>query len=241
MMKRRPSGTSCALLMAMCAPATWAQSSSLGKRAEARIRAESEADADRAAVAQTPRTHPAVERRSLIAVEPRPPKTYAIGDHVTVIVREQLTFEADQDSESKNNYEVSSEIAAFAKPIDGGLGATTFSRGKPNIDYKFEQERRNEADVASKNRLVTRLTAEIIDVKPNGNLVIAGRAEIRHGEEVSLIHLTGTCSKKKLSLDDSVLSTDIADKQIRVENRGSVHDGAKRGWLSKIMDTVKPF
>ncbi|GIK17601.1 MAG: hypothetical protein BroJett003_25650 [Planctomycetota bacterium] len=217
------------------------QTSSLGKRTEAKIRAESEPDGERAASAPTPRTHPAIERRSLIAVEPRPPKTYAIGDHVTVIVREQLTFEADQDTESKNNYEVSSEISAFAKPIDGGLGATTFARGRPNIDYKFEQDRRNEADVSSQNRLVTRLTAEIIDVKPNGNLVIAGKAEIRHGEEVSLITLTGTCSKKKLSLDDSVLSTDIADKQITVLNRGSVQDGAKRGWLSRIIDTVRPF
>lgn len=188
-----------------------------------------------------PRVSETVRRNSLIAVEPRPPRTFAVGDHVTVIVREQLTFKADADSQSKNDFKVKSELDAFFKPIDGGLGATTFARGKPNIDYKLQESRRNEADVSSENRLVTRLTAEIIDIKPNGNLVLSAKARIQHGEEISEITLTGTCSKKKLSADDSVLSTDVADKVIHVQTKGSVRDGASRGWLTRLIDTIKPL
>ncbi|MCC7291601.1 MAG: flagellar basal body L-ring protein FlgH [Phycisphaerales bacterium] len=217
------------------------QTSSLGKRTRQRVIEEAPAVAARADAEPAPRIHPAVQKRSLIAVEPKPPRIFAVGDHVTIIVREQLSFKSDADSQSKNDFQVQSELEAFFKPIDGGLGSTGFARGKPNVDYKYKQNRKNEADVSSENRLVTRLTGEIIDIKPNGNLVICAKARIEHGEEKNLITLTGTCSRKKLSADDSVLSTDMADKCIKIENSGVVNDGARRGWLSKILDSVKPF
>lgn len=242
---RRLTRTTALILMTSASsPTVSAQSSSLSRRAEEPASSPATFPAG-AAVAvlddPRPRVHEVVRRHSLIAVEPRPPRAFRVGDHVTVIVREQLTFKADADSQSKNDFKVKSELDAFFKPIDGGLGSTTFARGKPNIDYQLQQSRRNEADVSSENRLVTRLTAEIIDVKPNGNLVLCAKARIQHGEEISEITLTGTCNKRKLSADDSVLSTDIADKVIRVQTKGSVRDGASRGWLTRLIDTIKPL
>jgi len=251
-MRTRPAKHSLSLLLCLgqlvTAAAVQAQTSSLGKRPVREATASTALPSPGATPAPVapplepkPKAHPELPHRSVIAVPAKAPKIYAVGDHITVIVREQLTFEADADSKTKNDYEITSEISAFAKPLDGGLGATTFARGKPNIDYKFEQSRKNEADVSSKNRLVTRLTAEIIDIKPNGNLVISAEAFIQHGEEISHMTFTGTCSKKKLSVDDSIISTDVADKRIVIENKGSVRDGAKSGWLSRIIDVIKPF
>ena len=158
-----------------------------------------------------------------------------------MIVREQKKWEADADLETKNKFDVKSEIEAFAKPTGGGLGEALFRRGKPNIDYKYNLKNKSEGDSSREDKLTTRLTGKIIDVKPNGLLVLEARAKITHDEEISEITLTGTCRKEDVTADNTVLSTQIADKEVAVSNKGALRSAATRGWISKILDAVKPF
>ena len=54
---------------------------------------------------------------------------------------------------------------------------------------------------------VEEMTATIIDIKPNGNLVFEARKQIRHDDEVSSMRLTGLCRSDDVTPDNSVLST----------------------------------
>ena len=237
---RRLSLLSSGLLVLAIFEAAMGQTSSIGRRHQDRVAAQPQPVVSREAAAQ-PRGNALLERHSLIAVKPKPIKTYKVNDHITIIVRQARKFEADADMESKRRLDVQSELEAFFKPIDGGLGATKFARGKPNIGFKFNQRQKNEADVSREDRLTTRLTGVIIDVKPNGNLVIWARARVQHDEEISVITLTGTCSRDKVSVDNSLLSTDIADLDINIQNKGVVRDGSSRGWLAGLIDRIRPF
>jgi len=181
------------------------------------------------------------ERYGWIASTPVPPKMFKPGDLLTVIVREQKKWEADADLETKNKFDVKSELEAFVKPTEGGLGSAMFRRGKPNIDYKYNLKNKSEGDSSREDKLTTRLTGKIIDVKPNGLLVIEARAKITHDEEVSEITLVGTCRKEDVTADNTVLSTQIADKEVVVGNKGALRSAATRGWIAKILDAVKPF
>ncbi len=181
------------------------------------------------------------EQFALTAEKPILPKTFKPGDLVTIIIREQRKWEADADLETKKQFDIKSQLDAFFKPIDGGLGATTFDRGKPNVNYRFDQKLKSEGDSQRQDRLTTRLTARIIDVKPNGLLVLEGRAAIKHDEEFSEITLTGICRKEDVSADNSVLSTQIADKVLHIENEGALRASASRGWITKLLDLLKPI
>jgi len=181
------------------------------------------------------------ERFGWTASTPAPPKTFKPGDLLTIIVREQRKWEADADLETKNKYDVQSTLDAFVKPTQGGIGASEFRRGKPNIDYSFNQKLKKEGDSQREDRLTTRLTAEVIDVKPNGLLVLEGRAKIVHDEETSEITLTGTCRKEDVTADNTVLSTQVADKEVVVSNKGALRSAASRGWIAKLVDLLKPF
>ncbi|RJP32698.1 MAG: hypothetical protein C4547_13350 [Phycisphaerales bacterium] len=215
------------------------QNSSIGRRHERE--AAQTAPKIESREAPAPPGHAGLERYSLIAVRPPAPRTFKIHDHVTIIVRQQKTFEADGSLDSKREWEIKSQLDAFFKPITGGLGASQFTRGHPNIDFQIEQETKNEADASRQDRLIARLTGEILDVKPNGNLVIWAKARIEHDEEVSVMTLTGTCSKEKITADGSVLSTDVADLNITVKNQGAVRDGSSRGWIPRVLDALRPF
>ena len=217
----------------------YAQTSSLGAK-----RREVEAQ-------QTPPTKPrevpeikrnkVYEHYSWITAKPVPPKTFKVGDLLTIIVREQRQFKADAELETKKEFDMRSELDAFIKHVDGGLGAAEFRRGKPNIDFKFDTELKTEGDAARVDRLIFRLSGKIIDVKPNGLLVIEAKARVQFDAEISTIALTGTCRKEDVTADNTVLSTQVADKSVVVTNEGAVRAASRRGWIPRLLDLLRPI
>jgi hypothetical protein len=121
------------------------------------------------------------------------------------------------------------------------LGAATFHRGKPNIDYNWSSQTDNQADTSREDKYTTRITVRVIDVKPNGLLVLEGTDYFEHDDEQKTITLTGVCRKEDVTADNTVLSTEIANKEIKVETEGAVRDGSRRGWLLELIEAVRPF
>ena len=187
------------------------------------------------------RSNPTLERHSLIAVKVQPPKEFQVHDLITVIVRQQAKYESDGSLNSKKEADIESKLDAFINFIDGGLGAATFRRGEPNIKFELETEVKNKAKKDREDRFITRITAEIIDVKPNGNLLVEARARQVFEDEITCMMLTGICRNVDDTPDNTVLSTQLADLNLKVKNHGAVRDGSSRGWLLKLLDRAKPF
>ncbi len=230
--------TTAVLWGSLTAP-TVAQTSSLGAQKR-------KAEAGKV-IPKAPREAPHVERNPVyeeyawIGERPRLPKTFRPNDLITIIVREQRKFEADADLETKKQFDINSELDAFFKPTTGGLGAATFHRGKPNVSYKYDHKTKNEGDTNREDKLTTRLTARIIDVKPNGQLVLEARGRVEHDDEISVITLTGVCRKEDVTADNTILSTLIAEKNVVVKNEGALRAASRRGWIPQLLDALRPF
>jgi flagellar L-ring protein precursor FlgH len=225
--------------LAGLSPASFAQTSSLG----ARQRTAGGAETARI----TPREAPVIERNAVyeqyswVTTKPVAPKTYRVGDLITIVIRESRKFEADADLETKTRFDVRSELEAFFALTNGGLGSADFHRGRPNVDYRYDAKLKGEGDTNREDRLTTRLTGRILDVKPNGILVLEARARVQHDDEISEITLTGICRKEDVTVDNTVLSTQIANKEIAVNNKGAIRSAAQRGWIPRLIDLIKPF
>lgn len=181
------------------------------------------------------------ERHSWITLAPPPPKSYKPGDLLTIIIREKKRWEAESDLNTKKKWDLTSEVSAFMKFIDGGVGTSNFTRGEPNIKYKFQNQMRSDGDSSREDRLTTRLTARIIDVKPNGTLVIEGRARLIHDDEISDVTVTGICRKEDVTADNTILSTQLADKEVIIINEGALRRVATRGWIPRVIDLLRPI
>jgi flagellar L-ring protein precursor FlgH len=216
-----------------------AQISSLG----ARRRAESSHEVQAAEFPEprTPKTNPVYERHSWISVAAPLPHVYRVHDVLTIIVRQQRSWEVEADLKTRKMLDLKSELEAFFKPTQGGVGSAGFRRGRPNVDYAFENRLDSRGDTSREDRLTTRITAKIIDVKPNGLLVVEGRGRIQHDDEVSVITITGTCRKEDVTADNTVLSTQIADLDVSIHNEGALRAAASRGWILKLIDWLKPI
>ena len=85
------------------------------------------------------------------------------------------------------------------------------------------------------------MTARIVDILPNGNLVIQGNREVRVNHENQIITLTGLVRPRDISADNVVLSTYLADARISYSGSGIINERQRPGWLTRVMGKIWPF
>jgi len=85
------------------------------------------------------------------------------------------------------------------------------------------------------------LSARIIQVLPNGNLVLRGSQEILVNNERQYITIQGVVRPHDITNNNTVLSTYIADARIDYTGQGDLSRKQREGWLSRFFDTVWPF
>lgn len=85
------------------------------------------------------------------------------------------------------------------------------------------------------------ITVRVVEVKPNGNLVIRGTREVRVNQETQVIILSGLIRPYDISSDNTILSSYIADARIEYIGTGAISDKQRPGWLTRAVDAVWPF
>ncbi len=185
--------------------------------------------------------NPELEAASLIAVASKPPNEFQVHDLVTVIVREQLQFESDSRLDTKRKFELETELEKFLRVLGGHLAAATFTDGAPDIDFKMNTRFKSEGDFEQNDKLTFRMSVEVIDIKPSGQLALAGRQENFVNGESQVMTFSGLCRSQDVTPDNTVLSTQLADATVSVLNEGALRAASSRGWIPKIIDWLKPF
>lgn len=67
-------------------------------------------------------------------------------------------------------------------------------------------------------------------------MVIKGTRSVTVNKEVQTFVLTGTIRRDDVRSDNTVLSENIANADIRLEGKGTIHDRTRRGLLTQILD-----
>jgi len=242
------------ILILAFAPSGWAlgQSSSLFKRSEERKSSEQAAATQPSSNGAMPANAGAAASRlsgrnralaevSLTAVQLPEPKIIKVNDLVGVIVRYRLKHQSKAKMEQESEWDVNSKLEAWFRLHDRKWTNQGFRAGTPEIDFKNKNELDNEGKFDRKDLLETRIMAKVIDVKPNGNLIIVGMSNITIDDEVQYVCLTGECNPADFSPDGNITSDKIFDLKVTTDNDGAIRDAVKRGWFKEILDTAKPF
>ncbi len=186
--------------------------------------------------------NPAIEQVSLIAVKFAPPRKFRVHDLVTIIVRERKKFESDSELEQEKEFTISSKLEEWFRFYPGcRLGSDQLSNGDPSIKYKFGLGWEGEGEADREDKFTERITAEVVDVKPNGNLVLEAKKYVKHDEEEITLTLTGMCRSADLTPDNTILSTQVANLRIVAKHTGAVRDASRRGWIPRLLDLLRPF
>lgn len=181
-------------------------------------------------------------RVSPFAVAAPEPETFEVHDLITIIIRESKTATTDSKSESKKDWKLESELSKWLRLSDHhGIVPAAFPEGSPAVAFDFKDDYGGEGKYDRKDELTTRITARVIDVKPNGNLVLEANKSITIDDEGYEITLTGVCRSVDVTPENTLLSTQIAEPEINVAHTGAVRDATRRGWLKRGLDFFRPF
>jgi len=168
-----------------------------------------------------------------------------------VMVKIDEISDASQQMSTKTSRD-SSILASITKflgsPLDFGLknlwgkdatGAEV--PFKPELESSAKSSHSGSGKITGSGKLSASVTAKVIEVIPNGNLVIEGRKEVTIDNEKRLIVLSGMVRPEDIAFDNSVSSSKIADVRIEYVGTGVISDKQKPGRYHRIFDWLYPF
>jgi len=167
-------------------------------------------------------------------------KAYRVGDIVTVIVNEGTTLSSSAGTSLSKESDTSGEISAVDWPK--GVGAAPVLPGDPpKVEFGAKRSFGGSGTSSLANSMQTNLTAVVMEVLPNGNLVIDGSRIVQLVNEEVVVKVSGIVRPQDINTNNAVLSSALAQGKIVIENNGPIARSTERGFLNKIIDFIWPF
>lgn len=163
-----------------------------------------------------------------------------LGDLLTIVV------EIDEEAEIRNSTQrsrgggESMEVGQFF-----GLGGEKRPREleglSANLDVGSESTFRGNGSVRRNERLTLRVAATVVDVLPNGHLVVQGDQEVRVNNELRDLHVAGIVQPEDISRYNVIAYDRIAGARISYGGRGQITSAQQPRWGQQIVDGALPF
>jgi len=202
-----------------------------------------------ARAAQSSETEDAVRSKLLAAYGGRNlmarPKASKAHDRVTIVINEKTTARNEATTELERESSMAWALSKwFTVDVDkeGNLVAKPRTGDKkPNLDFTATREHSGEGETERMGTFRSELSGEVIEVLPNGQLVVEARSAVKVNDEEQVVVFTGRVDPADLDVNNSVESKRIIDKRIRFTGTGSISRMGKRGWGARILDAINPF
>ena len=160
------------------------------------------------------------------------PRGHRVGDVITIRLTE--AFNASKTASMKTQ-----------KDNDTTLSAPMFAGKLPlNGDTTLAAKRafNGNGTATQQNALTGSITAVVIEVLPNGNLVISGERALQLNQGEEFVRVQGVVRVLDVQVDNSVTSDRIADARISYNGQGVIDDANKQGWLARFFSSpITPF
>lgn len=189
--------------------------------------------------------NPYMQAGSYMAVVIPPPREFKVHDLVTIIVRESSTAISESDLTTEKSSDINGSVEAMIdlKDLftDLQVKPAGFSSGIPRVDVTFDKDFEGNGEYERRDEVVTRLTAQVVDIKPNGTLALEARTNIANDNETLTITVTGYCRAEDVTGDNAVLSTQMFDLRVNKQHAGELRKVSKKGVLTKALETIFNF
>jgi len=193
-------------------------------------------------VSQTPLATPAPARPATgslfqsVAYRPgfEDRRARALGDTVTIQIVEAVTASQVSASTVNRNTSIDSNITAL--PFNSPEGLAKLGIGaKTNNDFS------GKGGTQAANTFSGSITATVIDVMPNGHLVVAGEKQIGVNQNVDVLRFSGTVDPRLLQPGSVVSSNQVANVRVESRGRGAQGEAQTVGWLSRFFLSFHPL
>ncbi|MEM8710369.1 MAG: flagellar basal body L-ring protein FlgH [Planctomycetota bacterium] len=163
---------------------------------------------------------------------------HRVGDLLTVMINE------NQDVKNEERTDLAKNSTLNYQLIDFNVKPDAFAT-LPTVQTSKADSFGGAANYEKTGEFEARLTAMVIDVLPNGNMVIEGRREIRIDKERKIMEFRGIVRRYDVLRNNTVQSELVADAYVSYAGSGPLTRTNERrglgGWLYDALDWIWPF
>jgi flagellar L-ring protein precursor FlgH len=182
-----------------------------------------------------------LETSSWSFIQVEPPREIRLHDLITVVVNERSQVIAEGEVDRRASSNINAQLQQWIELNGLSLQRAPQAQGDPQVQGKLDSQFRSEAGLEYRDAMKFYIAAEVVDIRPNGNLVLEAHRQVKFNHEVWEASLSGTIRTADVKPDNTVLSEDLAELRIDLRETGHVRDGFRRGWFLRFLDKVKPF
>ena len=159
-----------------------------------------------------------------------------VDDVVTIVVYDRASGVATGSSKASRKSSVQSTITAIAGPTNPGAALANLAA------LKTQSELDGQGQTQRFNTLTTNLTGRVVQVLPNGFLVVEAVKAVVINSEQQLVSVRGVVRPIDLSAGNAIRSDQVAMLEVRLNGKGVVNDAIRRPFfLSRLLLGILPF
>jgi len=158
----------------------------------------------------------------------------AVGDLLTVSIQENTT--ARQRSNTSVNRAGSMNGSITALPF-----VTTPALPRARIGASSSSDSASKGESGSDNLFTGTITATVVEVLPNGNLLVVGEKQVGVNQTLDTLRFSGVVDPRTIRPGNTVASTQVADVRVEFRGRGDIDRAMTVGWLQRVFFSFAPL
>lgn len=157
-----------------------------------------------------------------------------VGDTMTITIAEANTASTKSNTSVTKSSSISAAIpTVIGLPGKGLQGTELAASTANNMSGKGES--------AANNVFTSTITVTVVEVLPNGNLLVSGEKQVSIGYGTEYIRLSGIVNPIFISSANAIASSQVADARIEYKESGAISEAQVMGWLARFFLSVLPF
>ena len=157
-----------------------------------------------------------------------------VGDSLVIQLNEKLQA-------SRNGASNASRTGATNFGVSAVQGLPGKSFQGASLDAKSSNTFEGKGAATADNLFTGTITVTVVEVLPNGNLVVSGEKQIGIAENSETLRFSGVVSPATILAGNTVTSTQVADARIDYRGSGYIDEAQAMGFLARFFLTFLPF
>jgi len=172
-------------------------------------------------------------------------KARFVGDILNVRVQESNAAKRAAKTESSRDGSVDASISSFLFGTQAGTSTgSQFGKHKgsyPAMKFSNATSHKGTGTIDNSDSITTRFSVRVVDVLPNGNLILEGIRSASYAGESQTIVLRGAVRPFDIESDNTIYSYLLSDLNIRYVSSGVISSAKDKGWFMNFWDKISPF
>lgn len=157
-----------------------------------------------------------------------------VGDTLTINIAEATNASTKSSSSASRASSINASVSnVVGLPGKGLQGLAVTASDSNTLDGKGAS--------AANNVFTGSITATVVEVLPNGNLLVSGEKQVAIGQGQEFVRLSGIVNPSFISSANAVSSSQVADARIEYKESGYISEAQAMGWLARFFLNVLPF